>query len=198
MPGEDVDERARCSWAAGDPLLTAYHDAEWGVPERDERRLFELLTLEGAQAGLSWLTVLRKREAYRRAFHGFDPAAVAAMGEADVERLLQDAGLIRHRQKLASVLANARAVVALRDAGGGLPQLLWGLVEGAPLQPHRRRGADIPAATPLSGAASRELRRRGFAFVGPTTVYALMQAAGLVNDHLVDCFRWAELAGGVP
>jgi DNA-3-methyladenine glycosylase I len=190
-----VNEPTRCGWATGDPLLMAYHDAEWGVPERDERRLFELLTLEGAQAGLSWLTVLRKRDAYRRAFHGFDPAAVAGMGERDVDRLLLDPGLIRHRQKLASVVTNARAVLSLREADGGLSELLWGLVGGAPLQPRRRHGQDVPAATPLSRAASRELRRRGFGFVGPTTVYALMQAAGLVNDHVVDCLRWAELAG---
>jgi DNA-3-methyladenine glycosylase I len=189
-----VDDLTRCAWAASDPLLATYHDAEWGVPERDERRLFELLTLEGAQAGLSWLTVLRKREAYRRAFHGFDPAAVAEMDTRDVDRLVGDAGLIRHRPKLASVIANAAALLALHAEGGGLSELLWAFVDGRPQQPRRRRGADVPAATPLSSAASRELRRRGFGFAGPTTVYALMQAGGLVNDHVVDCFRWAELA----
>jgi len=185
----------RCAWATGDALLTAYHDAEWGVPVRDESGLFELLTLEGAQAGLSWLTVLRKRDGYRRGFHGFDPAAVARMGDAEVERLMADPGVVRHRRKLDSVPANARAILALRDAGSSLSDLLWGLVDGRPLQPRRRRGSDVPAETPLSRAASRELRRRGFAFVGPTTVYALMQAAGLVNDHTVDCHRFAALAG---
>jgi DNA-3-methyladenine glycosylase I len=186
----------RCAWATGDPLLTAYHDAEWGVPVRAEPGLFELLTLEGAQAGLSWLTVLRKRDGYRRAFHGFDPAAVARMGDADVERLIADPGVVRHRGKLASVPANARAILALQEAGSSLSDLLWGLVDGRPLQPRRRSPSEVPAETPVSRAASRELRRRGFAFCGPTIVYALMQAAGLVNDHTVDCHRFAELAAG--
>jgi len=185
---------SRCEWAEGDPLLVAYHDEEWGVPERDERKLFELLTLEGAQAGLSWLTVLRKRDGYRRLFAGFDPEAVARFGQEDVERLMLDAGIIRNRAKIESAIGNARAVVALRDEGG-LPALVWDAVGGRPLDRRPARLADIPAETDDSRALSKELKRRGLRFVGPTIVYAFMEAAGLVNDHVTSCPVRASAAG---
>jgi DNA-3-methyladenine glycosylase I len=172
--------------------MLAYHDEEWGVPERDERRLFELLTLEGAQAGLSWSTILRKREGYRRAFLGFDPEAVARLGQRDVERLLADAGIVRNRAKIESTIANARAVVALREEEG-FPALVWSAVGGEPRRNAWTSLAELPAETAESRALSRELKRRGLRFVGPTTCYALMQAAGLVNDHVVSCFRYAEV-----
>ena len=184
----------RCGWAGEDPLMVAYHDREWGVPVRDDRLLFELLTLEGAQAGLSWMTVLRRREGYRRAFAGFDPDVVAGFGDADVARLLGDASIVRNRAKVASAIANARALLEVRRERGSLGALLWEHVGGRPLQPARRSGSEVPAETPEARALSRELRRRGFTFVGPTIVYSLMQACGLVNDHVTDCFRWPELA----
>ena len=178
----------RCPWAGTDPLMVAYHDDEWGVPTRDERELFELLTLEGAQAGLSWSTILRRREGYRRAFAGFDPDAVAAYGEAEVTVLLGDAGIVRNGQKIRSAIANAALVVELREEGG-FCDLLWSYVEGTPIVNHQTDQAQIPASTPLSKAISRDLRRRGFSFVGETIVYALLQSAGLVDDHLESCFR---------
>ena len=178
----------RCPWAAGDPLLITYHDEEWGVPEHDENRLFELLTLEGAQAGLSWLTILRKREGYRGAFAGFDPEQVARFGERDVTRLVANPAIVRHRGKIESVIANARAVLELR-AGGGLPELVWRSVGGRPLDRKPATLADVPAETAESQALSRELKRLGFRYVGPTTCYAFMQAAGLVDDHVAGCFR---------
>jgi DNA-3-methyladenine glycosylase I len=181
----------RCAWVpAGDALYTAYHDEEWGVPSHDERHLFELLVLEGAQAGLSWSTILRKREGYRRAFAGFDVERVARFGPKDVERLLADASIVRNRAKIESAVGNARAVVD----SGGLDELLWSFVGGSPLVNRWRTTAEIPAETAESKAMSRELKRRGFRFVGPTICYALMQSAGLVNDHTVDCFRYAALA----
>jgi DNA-3-methyladenine glycosylase I len=176
----------RCAWVReDDPLSLAYHDEEWGVPSHDERHLFELLVLEGAQAGLSWSTILRKREGYRRAFARFDVERVARFGPDDVERLLADPGIVRNRLKIQSAIANARATIE----AGGLDELLWSFVGGSPLVSRRRTLAEIPAATPESRAMSKELRRRGFRFVGPTICYALMQACGLVNDHVVDCFR---------
>jgi DNA-3-methyladenine glycosylase I len=184
----------RCEWAGSDPLMVAYHDQEWGVPVRDDRTLFEFLTLEGAQAGLSWMTILRRRDAYRRAFAGFDPAAVAAYGEGDLERLLGDAAIVRNRAKVASTIANARALLGVQADSGSFAEHLWSFVDGSPLQPQRRSMADIPAETPLARAISGDLRRRGFAFVGPKIVYALMQACGLVNDHVTGCYRWSELA----
>jgi DNA-3-methyladenine glycosylase I len=187
-------EVTRCEWSLGDPLLLAYHDEEWGVPEHDDRRLFELLTLEGAQAGLSWLTILRKREGYRRAFRGFDPAAVARFGARDVERLLADAGIVRNRLKVESTVENARRVLEVQAEHGSLDVYLWSLVDGAPLVNRWRRLADLPAETPASRAVSKELKRRGFRFVGPTICYAFMQAAGLVDDHVVTCFRRAANA----
>lgn len=179
---------SRCEWAESDPLLVAYHDEEWGVPQHDERRLFELLTLEGAQAGLSWLTILRKRDGFRRAFAGFDPDVVARFDERDVARLLADRGIVRNRAKVESTVANAQAVLAAR-ADGGLVNLVWGSVGGRPLDRAPARLGDIPAETDESRALSRELKRRGFRFVGPTICHAFMQAAGLVNDHVVGCPR---------
>lgn len=184
----------RCAWAEGDDaLMRAYHDEEWGTPERDDRRLFELLTLEGAQAGLSWAIVLRKREGYRRAFAGFDPAVVAAYGPADVERLLGDAGIVRNRLKVASTIENAACVLEAQRSEGSFAALLWAAVGDVPKVNRPRSLAEIPSETDESRALSRELKRRGFRFVGPTVVYALMQAAGLVDDHEVRCFRGAEL-----
>jgi DNA-3-methyladenine glycosylase I len=180
----------RCAWVPeADPLYLAYHDVEWGVPSHDERHLFELIVLEGAQAGLSWSTILRKRDGYRRAFAGFDVERVAAFGPHDVERLLADAAIVRNRAKIESAIANARAIVE----SGGLDELLWSFVGGKPLVNRFRSIAEIPAETDESRTMSRELKRRGFRFVGPTICYALMQSAGLVNDHTVDCFRYAEL-----
>ena len=176
--------------------MQAYHDEEWGVPEHDDRRLFELLTLEGAQSGLSWLTVLRRRDGYRSAFAAFDPSAVARFTARDVDRLLEDPGIIRHRGKVESTVSNAAAVVALQEAGDSLDGLLWSAVGGHPRTPDRPAGEQLPASTPESAALSQELKRRGFRFVGPTTCYSLMQAAGLVNDHQPDCFRFAELSVG--
>jgi DNA-3-methyladenine glycosylase I len=183
----------RCDWAETDPLYVAYHDREWGVPIRDDRALFELLCLEGAQAGLAWITILRKREGYRRAFEGFDPVRVAAYGEAEVERLLADPGIVRNRSKVRSVIANAGACLRLTDAAGSLADHLWSFVDGAPIQNRWSSMADVPAETDASRALSRDLKGRGFNFVGPTILYAFMQSAGLVNDHLVACFRHAEL-----
>jgi DNA-3-methyladenine glycosylase I len=188
----------RCDWAGTDPLMVAYHDQEWGVPVREDRLLFEFLTLEGAQAGLSWMTILRKREGYRRAFAGFEPEVVAGFGERDVERLLADASIVRNRAKVASTIANARALLAVRREHGSFAEHLWTFVEGRTLQPARRSPADLPAETIEARAISRDLRSRGFSFVGPTIVYSLMQACGLVNDHVSGCFRWAELASAVP
>jgi DNA-3-methyladenine glycosylase I len=183
----------RCAWVPeGDPLYVAYHDEEWGVPSHDERHLFELLVLEGAQAGLSWSTILRKREGYRRAFAGFDVERVAAFGLVDVERLLGDAGIVRNRLKVESAIANARATIE----AGGLDGLLWPFVGGTPRVNEWRTPAEIPAETTESRAMSKALKRRGFRFVGPTICYALMQAAGLVDDHTVDCFRYGTESGG--
>jgi DNA-3-methyladenine glycosylase I len=185
---------ARCEWApAGDALYLAYHDEEWGVPSHDQGHLYEMLTLEGAQAGLSWATILRKREGYRKAFAGFDAERVARFRARDVERLLADPAIVRNRLKVESTVANARAVLALRDGGASLDGLLWEFVDGEPRQNNWRRLADLPAQTDESRAVSRELKRRGFRFVGPTVCYSLMQAVGMVNDHVVSCFRHAEL-----
>jgi DNA-3-methyladenine glycosylase I len=187
----------RCEWVPeGDPAYVAYHDEEWGVPLRGERELFELLTLEGAQAGLSWATILRKREGYRAAFEGFDPVRVAGFTATDIERLLADPGIVRNRLKVESTVANARAVLEL---DGGLPRLLWSFVGGAPKVNRWRTLAELPAETAESKAMSKELKRRGFRFVGPTVCYAFMQAAGLVNDHVIGCFRYGEVSrrGGV-
>jgi DNA-3-methyladenine glycosylase I len=183
----------RCGWAGDDPLLVAYHDQEWGVPQHDDRVLFELLTLEGAQAGLSWMTILRKRDGYRRAFAAFDPARVATYEKADIERLLGDASIVRNRAKIESTVNNAAAVLDTQGEYGSFAAYLWAFVGGTPVQNAWRDLADLPAQTDLSKRISRELKRRGFRFVGPTTVYAFLQAAGFVNDHVVDCTRWGEL-----
>ena len=181
---------SRCEWAGSAPAMLAYHDEEWGVPTRDEHELFELLTLEGAQAGLSWSTILGKRAGYRSAFEGFDAGAVAAFGAADVERLVQDASIVRNRLKIESTIANARAVVAL---DGGFPDLVWSFVGGEPRRNAWTQLGELPAETAESKAMSKELKRRGFRFVGPTVCYAFMQAAGLVNDHVTSCFRYREI-----
>lgn len=184
-----MPEITRCPWAGTDPLYVAYHDEEWGVPSRDDRHLFEMLILEGAQAGLSWLTILRKREGYRRAFEGFDPAKVALFGPGDVERLLADPGIVRNRLKVESAIDSAKAFLALQREKGSFADWLWAYVDGKPLQSSLREMREVPAKTPLAEVISKDLRKRGFRFVGPTIVYAYMQAVGLVNDHLVTCPR---------
>lgn len=180
----------RCPWAKSE-AEAAYHDAEWGVPSRDGVHLFEMITLEGAQAGLSWSTILNKREGYRRLFEGFDAAKVARFGEKDVERLMADASIVRNRLKIESTIDNAKAVCAVRDAGETLSGLCWSVVGSSALQPRREAMAEIPAQSAESKALSKLLKSRGFRFVGPTTMYAFMQACGLVNDHLVSCPRHA-------
>jgi DNA-3-methyladenine glycosylase I len=186
----------RCEWVpAGDPLYVAYHDEEWGVPSHEDSHLFEMLTLEGAQAGLSWATILRKREGYRSAFAGFDATAVARLGPADIERLLGDPGIVRNRLKVESAIGNARCVLAVQEEFGSLDAYLWEFVGGEPLVGHWRTLGEVPAETAESRAMSRDLKRRGFRFVGPTVCYAFMQATGLVNDHLVSCFRFSGSGG---
>jgi DNA-3-methyladenine glycosylase I len=187
-----ADGTLRCPWAGSQPDYLAYHDQEWGRPVHDEVRLFEKLCLEGFQAGLSWYTILRKREAFRRAFAGFEPARVATFGEADVARLLDDAAIVRSRRKIESTIANARALLALGDTT--LDRLLWSYAPAARPAPQSR--AEVPAATPESAALAIDLKRRGFRMVGATTVYATMQACGLVDDHLAGCFVRAELGSG--
>jgi DNA-3-methyladenine glycosylase I len=185
----------RCGWAGSDPLYLAYHDTEWGVPVHDDRLLFEFLTLEGAQAGLSWLTILRKRENYHRLFDGFDPARVAGYDEARRAALLADAGIVRNRAKIAAAIGNARACLAVQREFGSLDAFLWRFVDGRPRVNRWERLADVPAQSAESVVMSKELARRGFRFVGPTICYAFMQAVGMVNDHTTDCFRHAELNG---
>ena len=186
----------RCEWATGgDELMLAYHDEEWGVPSHDDHHLFELLTLEGAQAGLSWSMILRKREGYGRAFAGFDPELVARFTARDVERLLQDSGIVRNRLKVESTLANAARVLEVQKELGSFDTYLWRFVDGEPVVGRWRALSELPAETELSRALSKDLKRRGFRFVGPTVCYAFMQAVGLVNDHVVDCFRFKELGG---
>ena len=183
----------RWEWAAGsDELLMRYHDEEWGVPSHDDRHLFEMLTLEGAQAGLSWSTILRKREGYRNAFAGFDPAAVARFGPKDVERLLADPGIVRNRLKVESTVNNAARVLEVQADLGSLDAYLWGFVDGEPIVNHWRTLAELPSETELSKAISKDLKRRGFRFVGPTAIYAFVQTVGMVDDHTVDCFRRAS------
>lgn len=186
---------ARCPWCGTDQLYVAYHDAEWGVPQHDDRTLFEFLILEGAQAGLSWLTILRKRENYRRAFDGFDAERIARYGDRDVARLLADPGIVRNRLKIAAAIANARAFLALREACGSFAAWQWDFVDGRPLTNAWRTPAEVPATTPVSDAMSKDLKRRGFRFVGSTIMYAHMQAVGLVNDHLISCPRHAQISG---
>jgi len=192
MPAMAIDIRVRCAWPGTDPLNLEHHDAEWGVPSRDRRHLFELLTLEGAQAGLSWTTILRKREGYRDAFAGFEPDLVAAFGQDDVDRLMLDPGIIRNRAKIESTIDNARAILALEKSRTKFVDHLWSFVGGKPIQ--RQTDAEAPAETAESKAMSKDLKARGFRFVGPTVLYAFMQSAGLVNDHQPDCYRYAEVA----
>jgi len=184
-------EPTRCGWVTAEPIYLDYHDREWGVPLRDDRLLFEALVLDGAQAGLSWLTILKKRENYRRAFAAFDPQRVARFGDADITRLLGDAGIVRNRLKIESAITNARATLALLDDGVRLSEFLWQFTGGKPQQNRRKDLGEIPAETPESQAMSRALKQRGFRFVGPTICYAMMQATGMVNDHTTDCFRHA-------
>ena len=195
-------KKQRCAWAGStDPLMIAYHDEEWGTPSRDDRHLFEMLILEGAQAGLSWSTILHKRAAYRRAFAGFDARHVARYGAADKRRLLADAGIVRNRLKIEASITNAWAFLDVQDELGSFAKLAWGFVDDAPIVNARRSLRDVPARTSESDAFSKELRRRGFKFVGSTILYAFMQAVGMVNDHGVDCFRYAatkRLAGRRP
>ena len=200
MPGGQGDDgRVRCDWSlSGSERLRAYHDDEWGVPVREDRALFAKLVLDGAQAGLSWQTILHRQEGYLRAFHGLDPARMARYAARDEARLLADPGIIRNRAKIRSAIANARAYLALQEAEGSFSEWLWAFVDGEPVREVRRRQSDIPAETPLSQAISKELKRRGFSFVGPTIVYAWLQAVGVVDDHLVSCFRHAELRGQGP
>jgi DNA-3-methyladenine glycosylase I len=193
MTAPNRDGRTRCGWANGD-LLTEYHDQEWGVPVHDDRRHFEFLVLEAAQAGLSWLTVLRRREGYRQAFCGFDPELVARLSERDIESLLQNPGIIRNRAKVESAVHNARRLLELQDAGS-FDAYLWDFVDGSPVVGAWEHIEQIPASTVLSERLSKDLRRRGFRFVGPVVCYAHLQATGLVNDHLVSCFRQREVAG---
>jgi DNA-3-methyladenine glycosylase I len=189
------DNRLRCSWAlVSDPAYLAYHDSEWGVPIRGELELFELLILEGAQAGLSWSTILHRRDGYRRAFAGFDPERVAEYGPDDEARLLADTGIIRNRAKVAAAIGNARAWLAMMEAGIDPIDHLWSFVGGRPVQNRWSEMGEIPADTQGSGAMSQDLRARGFRFVGPTICYAFMQSAGMVNDHVVTCFRHEEVA----
>jgi DNA-3-methyladenine glycosylase I len=186
----------RCEWApVENPVYLAYHDEEWGVPVHDDRRLFEMLVLEGAQAGLSWSTILNKREGYRRAFAGFDPAKVARFDAGKVERLLADPSIVRNRLKVESAVMNAKAVLRVQEEEGSLDSYLWSFVDGVPKVNRIRTLGDIPAETPESQAMSKELKRRGFRFVGPTICYAFMQACGLVNDHVVSCFRYRQIGG---
>jgi DNA-3-methyladenine glycosylase I len=184
-----TDDRPRCPWGTGDPLNLAYHDTEWGVPIHDDRRLFELLNLEGAQAGLAWITILRKRDGYRLAFEGWDPERIAGYGPEDEARLLADPGIVRNRAKIRAVIANAKAFLAIND----FDRYVWSFVDGSPIQNRWTALGSVPAETDVSRAMSRDLKKLGFSFVGPTIVYAFMQSAGLVNDHLVSCFRYDEV-----
>jgi DNA-3-methyladenine glycosylase I len=188
-----MSESARCPWAGTDPLYVAYHDEEWGVPSRDDRHLFEMLVLEGAQAGLSWITILRKREGYRKAFAGFDPAEVARFGPEDVELLLENPGIVRNRLKVESAIGNAKAFLCLQTEAGSFSEWLWKHVDGQPVQGTSREMRELPPKTHLSERISKDLLKRGFRFVGPTIVYAYLQAVGVVNDHLVGCPRHREV-----
>lgn len=185
--------KKRCPWPGEDPLMIAYHDEEWGAPVHDDEKLFEFLILEGAQAGLSWQTVLKKRARYREVFSGFDPVKVARYGEKDRQRLLADAGIIRNRLKIDAAITNAARFLEVREAFGSFDDYLWRFVEGQPIRNRFREIVEIPAKTPEAEALSRDLKKRGFRFVGPTICYAFMQAVGLVNDHLVECFRHGEV-----
>ena len=184
----------RCGWATNDPLYLTYHDEEWGVPVHDDRHFFEMLILEGAQAGLSWITILRKREGYRAAFDQFEPAVVSAYDDAKIAALLEDAGIVRNRLKIAATVRNARAFLEIQREFGSFDAYVWRFVGGKPLDNARSGLGDVPASTPESDALSKDLKKRGMTFVGSTIVYAFMQAAGLVNDHTTACFRYDQVA----
>lgn len=186
-------KKQRCAWAGDDALYRQYHDVEWGVPLHDDRRLFEFLVLEGAQAGLSWITILRKRENYRAAFDDFDATRIAAYDANKIESLLQDAGIVRNRLKLAAAVVNAQKFLDVQNEFGSFDQFIWQFVEGRPIQNKWRSQGHVPASTPVSDAMGKELKRRGFKFVGTTICYAYMQAVGMVNDHTANCFRHKEL-----
>jgi len=192
--GHEQNMKKRCGWCGNDPLYVAYHDEEWGVPVHDDRRLLEFLTLEGAQAGLSWLTILKKRQNYRKAFDGFDSERIAGYSERDVARLLTDPGIVRNRLKIESAIKNARGVLDIREEYGSLDAFLWRYVDGVPRQNAWKRMADVPAKTKESDRMSQDLKKRGLSFVGSTICYAFMQAVGMVNDHTTDCFRYKEIA----
>ena len=185
--------RTRCAWCGDDPLYIAYHDEEWGVPVHDDGKLFEFLILEGAQAGLSWITILKKRDHYRRAFDNFDVAKIAAYSEAKIKTLLEDSGIVRNRLKIEAAVKNARAVLGIRAEYGSLDAFLWRYVDGRPRQNRWRSLGDVPASTPESEAMSKDLKKMGCNFVGPTICYAFMQAVGMVNDHITACFRHREI-----
>ena len=187
-----MNTRVRCAWAQSDPLLAEYHDSEWGVPEYDGRALWEKLVLDGFQAGLAWITILRKRDAFRKAFKGFEPERIARYGERDVERLLADPGIVRSRSKIEATIGNARAWLAMRDAGEDFSAFVWNFADGKPIVNRRLSARDVPAKTPLSEEISGALKKRGFKFVGPVIVYAWMQAVGVVDDHVDGCFRRAR------
>lgn len=186
--------KTRCAWVGDDPLSIDYHDQEWGVPLHDDQRLFEFLVLEGAQAGLNWITILKKRDNFRRAFEDFDPVRVAQFDEAKVQELLQNPGIVRNRRKIEAAISNARAFLEVRSEFGSFDAYVWGFVNGQPLQNYWKSLSELPAQTVESQALSKGLKKRGFSFVGPTICYAFMQAVGMVNDHTVDCYRHAELA----
>jgi len=192
--GGKVAAKVRCGWCGDDPLSVAYHDDEWGVPVFDDRTLFEFLILEGAQAGLSWSTILKKREGYRRAFDAFDPEKVARYDTRKIASLVNDPAIVRNRLKVASAVSNAQAFLTVQNEKGSFSNYIWSFVDGAPIQNQWRALSEVPAATPLAGTIAKDLKKRGFRFVGPTIVYAHMQATGMVNDHLVGCFRHPEVA----
>jgi len=183
----------RCTWCGEDPIYIEYHDKEWGVPLYDEQKLFELLCLEGAQAGLSWITILKKRQGYRRAFDNFDKEKIVRYSEKDIERLLADPGIVRNKLKVGAVIQNAKTVLELYSQGNTLRDYLWNYVDGTPIQNAWKDTGDIPALTPLSEKMSKDMKKRGFKFVGPTIIYAYMQSMGMVNDHLVDCCRYDDI-----
>lgn len=187
--------KQRCPWCGDDPLYVKYHDEEWGVPVFDDQKLFEFLVLEGAQAGLSWITILRKRENYRAAYDGFDPVKVASYGEEKIRELLADKGIVRNRRKIEASINNARCFLKVQEEFGSFAAYIWRFVDGKPRQNKWRSLHEIPAQSPEAERLSKDLRKRGFKFVGPTIIYAHMQATGMVNDHLVDCFRYRELGG---
>lgn len=193
IPEPENTMKCRCEWCSGDPLYIAYHDDEWGVPAHDDRRLFEMLVLEGAQAGLNWLTILRKRKNYRKAFHGFDPEKIAAYSQADIRRLLKDSGIVRNRLKIESAIQNAKAALEIIKKEGSLSSFLWRYVENVPRQNAWIALNKIPARTEQSDTMSKDLKKLGFNFVGSTICYSFMQAVGMVNDHIVGCFRYAEV-----